>query len=383
MKESPMPRYSFTGKAALVSMALGTSVAIFNMFYWDRDQYYFAQAGSSSNSIPSFYLAQSISIFLLLLGFYLAYQYLRKMSSTSPATSLLGIIGSAISDKKLARAAIAATALYGIIYALASSIVVFQPGVDFSSAYDATAPASWSSVPCCGDVGTLPKLILYLSPAHLAVQLVPLSVLLLFIVPPLVGLNLSIALFSVRRTVAKVTGRWMVACGAAVGLFTACPTCAGFFLAESIGGIGATTLAVALAPYQALFIAVSIPLLVAMPFLFASRVRWPIPRLQAAGSRTTERRSVFCSIEAKSSFAGPQNAQTTRARCSVQRLKGTAPRRCSTFCRRRSGSGRKQRDVAAVWKRLARSPSRPLNSSRAAPRRSSAKRRYSSLCTMR
>jgi len=268
-----MPRPSFTGTAAVLSMALGTSVAVFNMFDWDQDQYYFARAGSSPNSILSFYLAQSISIFLLLLGFYLAYQYLRRMSSASPVTSLLGIIGSAISDRKLARAAVAATALYGLLYAFASSTIVFQPGVDFSSAYGLTTATSWSSVPCCGDVGTLPKLILYLSPAHLAVQLVPLSLLLLFIVPPLVGLNLSIALFSVRRTVAKVTGRWMVACGAAVGLFTACPTCAGFFLAESIGGLGATTLAVALAPYQALFIAVSIPLLVAMPFFFATRVR--------------------------------------------------------------------------------------------------------------
>ncbi len=272
MKEPHAPRSSFTGKAALVSMALGTSVAVFNMFYWDRDQYYFALPGSSPDSILSFFLAQSISIFLLLLGFYLAYRYL-TLSAASPVVSLLGIIGSAISDRKLARVAVATTVLYGLLYALASSIVVFQPGVDFASAYGVTTPTSWSSVPCCGDVGTLPKLILYLSPAHLAVQLVPLSVLLLFIVPPLVGLNLSIALFSVRRTVAKVTGRWMVACGAAVGLFTACPTCAGFFLAESIGGIGATTLAVALAPYQALFIAVSIPLLLAMPFIFASRVR--------------------------------------------------------------------------------------------------------------
>jgi hypothetical protein len=117
-------------------------------------------------------------------------------------------------------------------------------------------------------------------------------VLLLFIVPPLVGLNLSIALFSVRRTVAKVTGRWMVACGAAVGLFTACPTCAGFFLAESVGGIGATTLAVALAPYQALFIAVSIPLLILMPFFFAMRVRKTLaPMPQAAMPSAVESRN--------------------------------------------------------------------------------------------
>jgi hypothetical protein len=283
---------SFTGTAALGSMVAGTSVAVFNMFYWDQDQYYFERSGGSPSSILSFYLAQAISIFLLLLGFYLGYQYLRRKSSNSPFSSSLAVIGSAISDRRLARAAVAAAAIYGVLYAFASSVIVFQPSVDFATAYGATGVGSWSSVPCCGDVGTLPEVVLYLSPAHLAVQLVPLSVLLLFIVPPLVGLNLSIALFSVRRTVSKVTGRWMVACGAAVGLFTACPTCAGFFLAESVGGIGATTLAVALAPYQALFIAVSIPLLILMPFFFAMRVRktvTPIP--QAAMPSAVEARN--------------------------------------------------------------------------------------------
>ncbi|HVB95076.1 MAG TPA: hypothetical protein VND41_00555 [Nitrososphaerales archaeon] len=287
-----MPRPSFAGTAALGSMAAGTSVAVFNMFYWYRDQYYFQRAGGSPTSILSFYLAQAISIFLLLLGFYLAYQYLRRKSGSSPFTSSLAVIGTAIADRGLARTAVAAAALYGLLYAFASSIIVIQPGVDFATAYGATGVGSWSSIPCCGDVGTLPEVVLYAPPAHLAVQLVPLSLLLLFVVPPLVGLNLSIALFSVRRTVAKVTGRWMVACGAAVGLFTACPTCAGFFLAESIGGIGATTLAVALAPYQAVFIAVSIPLLVLMPFLFATRVRrTAAPMAQPAMPRGVETRN--------------------------------------------------------------------------------------------
>jgi hypothetical protein len=277
-------RPTVRGTAAGVSVLLGTSVAVYNMFYWDQDQYYFAQAGGSPYSILSFYLAMAISIFLLMFGFFLAYEDLKKRAPSSSSSSaspdlpssppsLLGIIGSAVSDRTLLRAAILGAALYGLLYAFASSIVVFQPGVDFSSAYGVTTPAAWGSIACCGDVGTLPKLILYISPAHFAVQLVPLSLLLLFIVPPLVGLNFAIALFSMRRTVARATGRWMVACGAAVGLFTACPTCAGFFLAESVGGIGATTLAVVLAPFQALFLAVSIPLLIVTPFIFATRVR--------------------------------------------------------------------------------------------------------------
>lgn len=287
-----MRRPSFTGTAALGSMATGTSVAIFNMFYWAQYQHYFDRAGGSPSSILSFYLALAISIFLLLLGFRFAYLYLRMRSSDSPFSSSFAVIGSAISDRRLARVAALGAALYGLLYAFTSSIVVLQPNVDFATTYGTTGVASWGSLPCCGDVGTLPWAALYLAPLHLAVQLVPLSVLLLFIVPPLVGLNLAIALFSVRKTVSRVTGRWMVACGAAVGLFTACPTCAGFFLAESVGGIGATTLAVALAPYQAVFIAVSIPLLVLMPFFFAIRVRKsapPIPR--AAMPRGVETRN--------------------------------------------------------------------------------------------
>ena len=265
-----MLRPSFAASAALVSAVTGTAVAAFNMFYWQRGEEYFAGQGGSP--VLSFYASLSISVFLLLLGFYLAYEYLTRSSHRS-AASLLGIIGSAISETGLARTAVYAAALYGLLYAFASSIVVFQPFTDFASAYGVSGIASWSYASCCGVVGTMPALYLYLPPAHLAVQLVPLSLLLLFIVPPLVGLNLSIALFSVRRTVAKVTGRWMVACGAAVGLFTACPTCAGFFLAESLGGLSATALAVALAPYQVVFIAVSIPLLVVMPFFFATRLR--------------------------------------------------------------------------------------------------------------
>jgi hypothetical protein len=252
-------------------MLAGTLVVVVNMLYWENDMYFFSGPGHRS-SVLTFYLAEGMSIFLLLLGFYTAYLFLTSKSVSSPRAAL-GIIGSALLDERLRRAAIAGTILYAALYALTSSIVVYQPGVDFYTAYGTTGFFSWSWVPCCGSFGTVPELFLYFSSAHVGVQLVPLSLLLLFIVPPLVGLNLAIALLSVRRTVARATGRWMVACGAAVGLFTACPTCAGFFLAESIGGIGATTLAVALAPYQAVFIAVSVPLLLLMPFFFALRLR--------------------------------------------------------------------------------------------------------------
>ncbi|MDA4133139.1 MAG: hypothetical protein OK454_08465, partial [Thaumarchaeota archaeon] len=201
-------------------MLAGTLVAVYNMFDWNANGLFFEYSKNGSNFVISFYAAESIALFLLLLGFYLAYGVLKARSSETGADpSLLSIIGSAITDRRLLKVAVVSTLLYGLLYSLLSSILVYQPGVDFKTAYGATS-TSWGFVACCGEIGTLPEVFVYLVPsAHLAIQIIPLSLLLLFIVPPLVGLNLSIALFSVRRTVAKVTGRWMVACGAAVGLF--------------------------------------------------------------------------------------------------------------------------------------------------------------------
>ena len=51
------------------------------MFYWAEYQHYFDRAGGSTSSILSFYVAQAISIFLLLLGLRFAYKYLRMRSS--------------------------------------------------------------------------------------------------------------------------------------------------------------------------------------------------------------------------------------------------------------------------------------------------------------
>jgi hypothetical protein len=54
-----------------------------------------------------------------------------------------------------------------------------------------------------------------------------------------------------------------------VGLFTGCPTCAGLFFANVLGGAGAVTLATGLASYQPLFILVSLPVLAVTPYLTA------------------------------------------------------------------------------------------------------------------
>jgi hypothetical protein len=133
-------------------------------------------------------------------------------------------------------------------------------------------------------VGTVPALIVYLAPqAHLALQILPLDVLFAFVVPLLVGLNVTVAVHAVRNKDVRANVGWVSSVGILAGLFTGCPTCAGLFLASAFGGLGATSLAVALAPYQMLFVIVSIPLLALSPLLIefnarrARRAACPVP----------------------------------------------------------------------------------------------------------
>ncbi len=51
-----MLRPPFRTTAALGSMAIGTLVAVYNMFDWRSHQYYFAQAKGSSSFVVLFYV---------------------------------------------------------------------------------------------------------------------------------------------------------------------------------------------------------------------------------------------------------------------------------------------------------------------------------------
>jgi hypothetical protein len=93
-----------------------------------------------------------------------------------------------------------------------------------------------------------------------------------FLVPILVGVNASLSYYALRISSFPLSGRWLAGSGAVVGLFTACPTCAGIFLASALGGFG-TTLAVVLAPFQLLFVGITLPVLIAGPVFTALSVK--------------------------------------------------------------------------------------------------------------
>jgi hypothetical protein len=279
--------------SGLIPLFVGGGVAFFNMFRWSSTQDLIGYSAKDPGTLVlEFYVAQGLSTVLVVVGLYVLYRFLLTRRGQSSPT-IPSVMGDAMGSGSALRLGAAVAVVYGLVYAFFSSLITYQPTVNFAQVYGVSKPG-WSYLTCCGDAGTVPKLIVYLSPSlHLGMVVVPLSLLFLLVVPMLVGLNVTLSYYALRQSSFPLSGRWLLSSGAVVGLFTACPTCAGLFLASSVGGIG-TTLAIALAPYQLLFIAVTMPVLLLGPLLTALSVkrsyeascRVPAP---ADGARTRAR----------------------------------------------------------------------------------------------
>lgn len=158
--------------------------------------------------------------------------------------------------------------VYGVFFSLASGTLVYQPEVNFVTHYGATIPSGFVS-PCCDYPGYMPKIIIYLT-EHVGLQIIPINLLLQVIVSYLVGLNAAIAVTA--YTISK-KGSGASTIGATIGLFIACPTCTGTLLSIFIGTASGIALTIALTQLQTLFIGISIPVLIATPFLMARKLR--------------------------------------------------------------------------------------------------------------
>ena len=182
------------------------------------------------------------------------------IAPTSPGWMLPYVL----SVRKYRRYFEVSTILYGLFYAVITSMIVYQPQVDFVQAYGVAIPSA-SLTPRGGPLYA-PDLIVYVS-NHFGLQLIPLTVILLITISVLVGLNVALSTFALDSR-AKGGGRGIVgSLGAVVGLFTGCPTCAGIFFANTLGGSGVASFAALLGYYQPAFILVSLPVLLATPYL--------------------------------------------------------------------------------------------------------------------
>ena len=221
------------------------------------------------------YLYFLVLIGAVLLSAFGLYKVLKKrISAVKKAEEIPYNIGSIIpyifTEKGVAKIFIVAVILYGTFYSFVTSMIVYMPGVKFSEVYNAIIPSVIIS-PCCGPPGQIPVLVGYLT-ENIGFLILPLTLLTLVIVSGLVALNVSLTYYAWKNRPSISKQNWSAGLGAAIGLFTGCPTCAGLFLANIVGGAGATTLALSLAPFQYLIIVITIPVLLITPYMVLGNI---------------------------------------------------------------------------------------------------------------
>ena len=199
---------------------------------------------------------------------------LRRMSDQKNPLgrfSSLSSISLAISNGRGAVIFLVAAVSYGLLFSVISSSLVFQVGSNFSDSYGVQVP-SIVPVVCCGTFGQMPQFVFYIT-QQFAILVIPINLILLFSVSWLVGINAASVswLFSCRS--GPVGPKWFGGLGAILSLFTACPTCAGFFFLSTMGLGGAATAALTLASLQGIFVLVGIPILVGALLLNSRQIR--------------------------------------------------------------------------------------------------------------
>ena len=201
------------------------------------------------------YLAYSV-ILLTLIGISLAVFGLqrfliasRTVTPTVPKT--LTVIARMFDQRRYRRVMATVMLIYGVIFAFLSGIIVYSPWENFASEYLVRVPSIIVAV-CCGGVGLVPVLTVFLT-NHLGLLLIPADIVILVVVSGLVGLNAALLVCQYDNRPRSPSGRWLLGVGAACGLFTACPTCAGLFLSAVVIGLGPSVL-VLLSGLQFIFV---------------------------------------------------------------------------------------------------------------------------------
>jgi hypothetical protein len=191
-----------------------------------------------------------------------------KVKIVQGGNSISAIIAKSINNKRSKQVFIASSIGYGIFFSLTSGILVYQPEVIFSEHYGAIIP-SVHITPCCGPAGYMPSIVGYMT-EHVGFKIIPINLVLQVAVSFLVGLNFALAsgAFSMYKKTGGLGGF-----GAVTGLFIACPTCAGTILSTLVGAGAIGVFTVALTQLQTVFIAASIPVLLATPVIMARNIR--------------------------------------------------------------------------------------------------------------
>lgn len=212
-----------------------------------------------------------IFLSLLFVGYGIYRIFKAEQRLKTDANSLMSYITAAFLDNKYWKVMAIFAIIYGIFFGFLSQIFIYRYDISFSE-QGITVP-SVNVIPCCNIPGYVPMLTVFPTD-HFLIMIIPINIILAVIVSVLVGFNISLTLYAFNLEKAQNTKRvsFVGSVGAISGLFVGCPTCAGSLFSMLLGYSVGTTMAV-LAPFQTLFILISIPSLILAPFLIGRGIR--------------------------------------------------------------------------------------------------------------
>jgi hypothetical protein len=191
---------------------------------------------------------------------------------TYNTNSLMSYITAVFTDNKYWKVMIISAIGYGIFFGFLSQIFIYRGDISFT-AIGISVP-SINVITCCNVPGYVPLFAAYIT-NHFLILLIPINIILAVVISVLVGFNISLNLFAYKMMKVQGTRKltFFESIGVTTGLFVGCPTCAGSLFSALFGfGSGGTAVAL-LAPFQTLFIIISIPALIISPFIIARLIR--------------------------------------------------------------------------------------------------------------
>ena len=229
---------------------------------------------------------------------------LRKSLLLLPSWSIL--VQLAFGNKRYFRIFLIATIIYGILFSQISSILVYRSH-SFKYLYSIDNTPSVTTI-TYGPVGYAPALSVYITD-HIGLFIFPINLLILIAVSVLVGFNIMFSIFALRvraaigaiasinskRTIATTKlgseryHTFLKSIAYVAGLFTACPTCASYYIfgiifPSATTTFGSFTLSIAsfTSTYYLAIFASSLVVLIFSPFITAATIRKYLFSLQGS-----------------------------------------------------------------------------------------------------
>jgi hypothetical protein len=270
--EKSRPRYLVSEVSLLIALFFFTGL---NILYAENKSDFQTSTGSAFYPDLTLLLLILGAAFLTLSSFSFLLVETKRPTQIDARSRVSKTTGAIIADSifQNKRVITVVAIVYGGIFAFLDGILIYQPSVDFASAYGFSSPAVVVEN-CCGPPGFIPAGLAYLPAQHFGIQIIPISIVIMILVSLLVGMNVALLITSVKKSrevnqPQKANGPFLAngrsflggAFGAVIGVFAGCPTCAAAFFLSMIAGSGATAFSLAISEFQPVIVLVSIPVL--------------------------------------------------------------------------------------------------------------------------